>query len=89
MIISFNLKFDYGKGIITNAKQDLLDFSGISDDGYIVDFNYIEKEYKIYFDTKIDIDDADILTPIINDVKQLFLRSKKIKRILHGKSNTI
>ena len=83
MVISFEVKnrFKGGKPNFSNVKTDNKETLQFPQDGVDITFIHDGNYYKVFFDTEVELDDSNIITPIIKEVKRLYLRKFKIKKI--------
>jgi len=81
MIISFETININGKYIISNVKKNEKNILNFPIPG--VDIKYLRKKelYRIYVDTEVELNKNHKITPIINEIKRIYLRKYKIKKI--------
>jgi len=87
MIISFETTSFDGKRDIFNVKKDERSVLMFPMEGVDVESIYgstAPAHYRIYFDTEVELDESHTITPMIKKVGKLYLRGKKINKIIEN-----
>jgi hypothetical protein len=88
MIISF----DYKRGIngsedISNVRRNTRSVLQFPQKGVDVTWDDDIELYTVYFDTEVELDEGVEITSMILEVKRIYLRKQKIKKITDGRKS--
>ena len=90
MVISFEVdnRFKGVEPTVLNVRRNTTKtFLHFPQDGVDITWDNETELYKVFFDTEVELDDKNTITPLIKEVKRIYLRKQKIKKILNGRKN--